>query len=47
MDIEHKYLVEYLVVISTILFLWTFVYDFKKFKMDVDRIPKKSLRQQA
>lgn len=29
-----------MVVISTILFFWTFVFDFKRFKMDIDRIPK-------
>lgn len=40
MDINYKNKVEYLVVISTILFIWTFVYDFKRFKMDIDRIPK-------
>jgi hypothetical protein len=28
-------------VITTILFMWTFVMDFKRFKMDIDKIPKK------
>ena len=40
LEINWKNKVEYLIVISSILFVWTFVYDFKKFKMDVDRIPK-------
>lgn len=40
LDIIYKNKVEYLVVLSTIMFVWTFIYDFKKFKMDIDRIPK-------
>lgn len=24
------------------MFIWTFVYDFKRFKMDIDKIPKTS-----
>lgn len=43
-DINHKNKVEYLVVISTILFIWTFVFDFKRFKMDIDKIPKTSVQ---
>jgi len=39
-SIDYRNKIEYLVVISSILFIWTFVYDFKRFKMDVDRIPK-------
>ena len=41
-DVIYRNRVEYWVVISTILFLWTCVLDFKRFKMDVDRIPKKT-----
>ncbi len=40
-DIHYKNWVEYWTVITTILFLWTFVLDFKRFKMDIDKIPKK------
>ena len=43
-DINHKNKVEYLVVISTILFIWTFIFDFKRFKMDIDKIPKTSVQ---
>jgi hypothetical protein len=39
-DITHKPLVEYLTVISTQLFFWTFSIDFKHFAMDVDKISK-------
>lgn len=35
LDVWNKVWVEYLTVISTILFFWTFTIDFKKFKMDV------------
>lgn len=45
-SIDHRNKVEYLVVISTIMFIWTFVYDFKRFKMDIDRIPKASSQPQ-
>lgn len=38
MDIKHKALVEYVTVISTALFYWTFSIDFKKFKMDVEKV---------
>lgn len=43
-DINHKNKVEYLIVISTILFIWTFTFDFKRFKMDIDKIPKTSVQ---
>ena len=43
-SIDYRNKVEYMIVISSILFVWTFVYDFKRFKMDVDRIPKQSIR---
>lgn len=46
-DINHKNKVEYLVVISTILFIWTFIFDFKRFKMDIDKIPKTSVQNNA
>ena len=36
LDIEYKPIIEYTIVISTTLFLWTFAKDFKKFKMDID-----------
>lgn len=39
-SIDYKNKIEYIVVISSILFIWTFIFDFKRFKMDVDRIPK-------
>ena len=35
-DINNKPTIEYTLVISTTLFLWSFTRDFKKFKMDVD-----------
>jgi hypothetical protein len=34
-DVKHKALIEYVTVISTSLFFWTFSIDFKKFTMDV------------
>jgi hypothetical protein len=37
-DIEYRNYIEYEVVTSSVAFLWTFVYDFKKFKMDIDRL---------
>ncbi len=40
LSIDHRNKVEYIIVISSILFVWTFIYDFKRFKMDVDKIPK-------
>ena len=43
LSIDYRNKVEYLVVVSTILFLWTFIFDFKHFKMDIDRIPKTNL----
>lgn len=45
MDIQYKNWVEYWVVINTILFMWTFVLDFKRFKMDIDKIPKKNVNE--
>ena len=45
LDINYKNKVEYVVVISTIMFLWTFIYDFKHFKMDIDKIPKNPSQQ--
>jgi hypothetical protein len=47
LEIDWKNKVEYLIVISSILFVWTFIYDFKRFKMDVDRIPKAQQTQQT
>ena len=41
-DIEYKVIVEYTTVISAVLFFWTFSIDFKKFKMDVEKIDKPS-----
>lgn len=41
-DISYKVLVEYTAVISAALFFWTFSIDFKKFKMDVEKIDKPS-----
>lgn len=46
MSIDYKSHVQYLVVISTILFLWTFILDFKRFKMDIDKIPKQPYKIQ-
>jgi hypothetical protein len=40
LEIDHKPLAEYLTLTSTALFLWSFSIDFKKFKMDVEKIPK-------
>lgn len=42
MDIGYKVIVEYTTVISAILFMWSFSLDFKKFKMDVEKIDKPS-----
>ena len=39
-DRSHRQIVEYMTVISTSLFFWSFSIDFKKFKMDVERIVK-------
>lgn len=36
LSIEHKNKIEYGVVISSYLFYWTFVYDFKGHTMDID-----------
>lgn len=44
LSIDYRNKVEYMIVISSILFVWTFIYDFKRFKMDVDRIPKEPMR---
>lgn len=41
-DISNKVIVEYTTVISAALFFWTFSIDFKKFKMDVEKIDKPS-----
>jgi len=41
-DIHYKVIVEYTTVISAVLFFWTFSIDFKKFKMDVEKIDKPS-----
>jgi hypothetical protein len=39
-DIHFKVIVEYTTVISAILFFWSFSIDFKKFKMDVEKVDK-------
>lgn len=36
LDIDNKPIIEYTIVLSTTMFLWTFAKDFKKFKMDID-----------
>lgn len=41
-DIHYKVITEYTTVISAALFFWTFSIDFKKFKMDVEKINKPS-----
>lgn len=41
-DIHYKVITEYTTVISAVLFFWTFSIDFKKFKMDVEKINKPS-----
>lgn len=34
-DIKDKNIVEYITLTSTYLFYWTFVFDFKGYKMDI------------
>lgn len=41
-DIYYKNITEYIVVVSTYLFYWTFAFDFSKYKMDIDRMAKLS-----
>ena len=36
-DIEYKPMVEYVIVVSTYLFYWSFVVDFKGYLMDVEQ----------
>ena len=43
LDINLVYIIEYVSVISASLFFWTFSLDFKKFKMDVEKIEKPSI----
>lgn len=38
LDIYYKGIVEYVVVVSTYLFYWTFSMDFTKYEMDIDRM---------
>lgn len=42
LDVHHKVIVEYITVVSAILFFWTFSIDFSKFKMDVEQVSKPS-----
>ena len=39
-DIEYKAIAEYIIVISTYLFYWSFVLDFSKYEMDVEQSVK-------
>jgi hypothetical protein len=41
-DVHYKVISEYTCVVSAILFMWSFSIDFKKFKMDVEKIEKPS-----
>lgn len=38
LDIHYKNMAEYVVVISSYLFYWTFTFDFAKYEMDIDRM---------
>jgi hypothetical protein len=40
--VHYKVIAEYSCVVSAILFMWSFSIDFKKFKMDVEKIEKPS-----
>ena len=42
-DIEYKAIAEYVVVISSYLFYWSFVLDFSKYEMDVEQEVKQSV----
>ena len=46
-DIFYKNMTEYLIVISSYLFYWTFTYDFAKFEMDIDKMVGEKDEQQT